>query len=149
MTYLPLAKKLVTTDINHDDFMKSFEYPFSYLPEHTKQEDRYNYNRICLTLFNNKMKSERINMSNVVLPRDITRVYWFSEGVKDEKPWQFIGRIMCNDKEKYIYYIGECDYTGFSCQGDMKLYVTSSILRLLKLAVPRDIIRDLSHFYKI
>ena len=33
-------------------------------------------------------------MSNVILPRDITKVYWYREGKNDEESWNMIGKII-------------------------------------------------------
>jgi hypothetical protein len=123
------------------NFNKAFEEPFSFLygGKSYWEEDHYNYSDICITLFNKNMKSEKIDMSNVILPRDITKVYWYREGKNDEESWNMIGKIKIKDKEKYIYYVAWCDYTGFDCQGGMKLYVSKSLSKLLTLAVENDV----------
>jgi len=129
--------------IDKKKFLNEFDEPFSYMKGGKRYDPlflfRYDYNNICMTLFNKNMKSERIDMSNVEFPRDIEKVYWYEKGKNDVKPWRFIGKIKCDDKFKYVYYIGECDYTGFDCQGCMKLYVSKNLRKIMKMAVEKDI----------
>lgn len=98
-------------------------------------------------MFNEKLKSEKIDMNDVVFPQDIMKVYWYQEGINDEQPWYFIGKIKCNNKYKYIFYIGECDYTGFECQGIMKMYISKSFKKIINFAIPWDIFKNYDKRY--
>lgn len=122
--------KLKKNKINMEKFYTAFKFPFYCLPGNDGYDIRYNYSDICIAMFNEKLKSEKIDMNDVVFPRDIMKVYWYQEGINDEQPWYFVGKIKCNNKYKYIFYIGECDYTGFECQGIMKMYISKSFTPL-------------------
>ena len=54
-------------------------------------------------------------------PDNITEYYWISEGENDERPWMTLCRLT---NGVYVFYKGECDYTGFDCQGHMKIYAS-------------------------
>jgi hypothetical protein len=59
----------------------------------------------------------------------------------DVKPWYFIAKTKYKNKYKYVFYEAQCDYTGFDCQGIMKLYVSYSLKRLIKKAISKKIIK--------
>ena len=92
-------------------------------------------------VFNKNMKKEHINIKYFDFPKNILEVYWYEEGENDVRPWQFIGKVRYKNKFKYVYYIADSDYTGFDCQGEMKLYVSKSLNRLLRKAIPSDLIK--------
>ncbi len=118
-------------------FMKDFAYPFSFMKggSYHHATSSYDLNLIALTMFDSNFKSEEIDLSDVEIPRDILKVYWYKAGVNDELPWYFLGKIKYKDTHRYVFYIGECDYTGFDCQGYMKLYISKHFSRILSLAV--------------
>lgn len=62
-------------------------------------------------------------------PDNIAEYYWISEGENDEKPWMAFCKLT---NGVYVFYKGECDYTGFDCQGHMKIYASKdhSVLTL-------------------
>ena len=122
-----------------DKFNKAFEYPFSFLNTGNKDK-RYELKNIIKMMFNKNMKPEKMNINKFYFPKNIIEVFWFEKGIPDEKPWQFIGIAGYKNKKKFVYYIADSDYTGFDCQGDMKLYVSRSLRRLLRKAVPADLI---------
>jgi hypothetical protein len=131
-----------------DKFNKAFEYPFSFLNKNNKhidKEDEYVYKQyelknIIKMMFNKNMKPEKMNINKFYFPKNIIEVFWFEKGIPDEKPWQFIGIAGYKNKKKFVYYIADSYYTGFDCQGNMKLYVSRSLRRLLRKAVPADLI---------
>lgn len=65
-------------------------------------------------------------------PTRISEFLWVHEGENDTDPWLALG-IMENGV--YFFYKGECDYTGFDCQGDMMLYGARSLATLLDSAM--------------
>lgn len=124
-------------------FYKAFTYPISFLNKEDKNYDeRYNLKNIIIMLFNKDMKKETMNISKFDFPKNIIDVFWFEEGINDKKPWQFIGKVRYKNKFKYVYYIANSDYSGFDCQGEMKLYISKSLHRLLRKAVPEDVIKS-------
>ena len=81
-------------------------------------------------------------------PIDIKKVYWYDKGINDKKPWHVICKIRPKCHTFYVYYLAGCDYTGFDCQGYMKMYISKLLKKLLNLAVPSKLfdnpkIRDL------
>lgn len=118
--------------MNLDKFYKAFDYPFGFID----YCGEYKLKDIIHPMFNNKLKKEDININYIKFPKDIVDVYWYKSGINDEEPWEFIGKIKYNDTYRYIYYIGECDYTGFDCQGSMKLYISESLNTILTYGIP-------------
>ncbi len=88
-------------------------------------------------------------MSNVEIPRDIIKVYWYEEGENDVKPWYFIGKIKHKDSFKFVYYVGECDYTGFDCQGYMRLYVSKNLKKIINMSIDYNVIQKIKYDLKI
>jgi hypothetical protein len=52
-------------------------------------------------------------------PSTIQEYSWIHPGENDEEPWMTLCRLT---NDVYVFYKGECDYTGFDCQGAMELY---------------------------
>ena len=76
---------------------------------------------------------ERIDFPNCV-----THYYWIHEGINDEVPWRALFRYVdsrLNNKERYGFYIGECDNSGFDCRGDMRIYVSDNMNTLIQKAL--------------
>jgi hypothetical protein len=68
-------------------------------------------------------------------PDNIAHYYWISPGENDEKPWL---TLCCLDNGIYVFYKGECDYTGFDCQGNMEIYASRDVTILLHYGMTRD-----------
>jgi len=70
-------------------------------------------------------------------PACVTHYYWIHEGANDEDAWRAL--FQYEDKntgtQRYGFYIGECDYTGFDCQGSMDLYVADRYDVLIERAM--------------
>ncbi len=86
---------------------KDLEYPFSYL------KDEYYYQRTPKPIPGH----DSADVGN--FPHNIEHYYWIHEGANDEEPWMTLCRLT---NGAYVFYKGECDYTGFDCQGNMELY---------------------------
>ncbi len=141
-----------------EKFLEDFEEIFYFLnykrdhPIPTSDEHiffYYSYENVFMTLFKRNMKSEKINLDLISLPRDIKKIYWYRKGTNDEIDWNFLCKIKYNEpqygstkkrKFLYIYFVASCDYTGFDCQGTMKGYVSKSLWKLLELAVNPDVL---------
>lgn len=72
-------------------------------------------------------------------PYCINHYFWIYEGKKDELPWRALFKYQDkNGKERYGFYLGECDYTGFDCQGSMRLYVSDRFDTLIEKAFTNE-----------
>lgn len=78
--------------MNIKKFYIAFEYPFGYINNDIDIE-RFNIENFTLTLFDDKLKSERIDLTKINFPKDIQKVYWYDKGINDEKPWQVICKL--------------------------------------------------------
>ena len=116
-----------------EKFFNAFEYPFGFI--NCKGISKYDMEDFSVIMFDNNLKSEDIDVKSIIFPNDIIDVYWYEEGKNDEEPWQFIGKIKYKESHCYVYYIADCDYTGFDCQGAMKLYISEYLSRILNNAV--------------
>jgi hypothetical protein len=134
-----------------NSFKNAFKYPFSFVNnsddcnntlenDDPNCDDRYSLKNIIVMMFNKELKKEKMNIKKFYFPKNIEEVYWFQKGIQDVKPWMFIGKVSYKNKFKYVFYEANADYTGFDCQGDMTLYVSKSLNRLIKKAIPKDII---------
>ncbi len=65
-------------------------------------------------------------------PTQIREFLWVHEGENDSEPWLAVGIL---ENGTYFFYKGECDYTGFDCQGDMQLYGATSLKTLIDEAM--------------
>jgi hypothetical protein len=65
-------------------------------------------------------------------PDNIAHYYWIHPGKNDEEPWLVLCRLTTG---VYVFYKGECDYTGFDCQGNMKLYASRDPAILIEFAM--------------
>ena len=65
-------------------------------------------------------------------PNNVEHYYWIHEGQNDEEPWFTICRLT---NGVYVFYKGECDYTGFDCQGSMELYASKDPAVLIHMAM--------------
>ena len=119
--------------INMESFYNAFSYPFRFINSY---DDDYCTENFTVIMFDEHFKSEDIDVKSIDFPDDIIDVYWYEKGKKDEEPWEFIGKIKCKDKECYVYYVADCDYTGFDCKGDMKMHISEYLSRILNHAIP-------------
>lgn len=139
---------------NLDEFKKDFEEPFSFIRENkndshpTYSDERYELQNISITMFNNDMEPEKINLLNIDLDNGIEKVYMYQkdigpvEGGMLDRSWWFIG--MLNDihddnKKYYVYYEADCDSTGFDCQGVMTLYISEHLDRIIRFGLPEKV----------
>ena len=65
-------------------------------------------------------------------PNNISKYIWGEEGENDFVDWILLCKL---SNGKYAYYTAWCDYTGFDCQGGMKLYISSKLKTLVKMAM--------------
>ena len=73
--------------MNIKKFYKAFEYPFKFIGDYILS---YNIENFTVTLFNNKLQSEKIDLTKINFLKDIKKIYWYVEEINDEKPWQII-----------------------------------------------------------
>ena len=115
---------LVSTPIAEPD-KKAFAYPFSCIS--TGEEDdwceSYDTDDFCKGL----LGEEADDLSCGKFPDNIVEFYWLHEGHNDEDAWECLCKL---DNGNYAYYSAWCDYTGFDCQGGMKLIVSKDLKRL-------------------
>ncbi len=60
-------------------------------------------------------------------PNNIIEFYWIHEGENDEDAWECLCKL---DNGNYAFYTASCDYTGFDCQGGMRLIISKNAERL-------------------
>jgi hypothetical protein len=62
-------------------------------------------------------------------PSNIVEWIWSSPGQNDENPWLLLCKL---NTGAYAFYRAWCDYTGFDCQGGMKLIVSSNLADVIE-----------------
>lgn len=99
--------------------VECLEYPFSFLRNGE-------YPRECKTIPGQPLE----DIGD--FPENIAHYYWVHPGENDEEPWLTLCKLT---NDIYVFYKGECDYTGFDCQGHMELYASKDPNILLKYAM--------------
>ncbi len=103
-------------------------YPFSYIGEESDAatggwgvyENEYDVDKFTDGLID----EEEFDAGD--FPKNIVEYYWIHKGKNDEDAWHLFCKIAAPSGEAYAYYTASCDYTGFCCQGGMKLIVSKS-----------------------
>ena len=113
---------LVSTPIANPD-KAALKYPFSYI---AGSEDKgwcadYDTDDFSEGL----LGEEKCDAGK--FPDNIVEFYWLHEGHNDEDAWQLLCKL---DNGNFAFYCAWCDYTGFDCQGGMKLIVSKDLKRL-------------------
>lgn len=110
--------------------IESLEYPFSFIHTNENDEDEgYDINDMIIP-----MPGEPEEEAGD-FPNNIQKYLWVYEGANDEEPWLALVQL---DNGNYAFYRGECDYTGFDCQGAMELYVSKSLETLVRMAMTNE-----------
>jgi len=68
-------------------------------------------------------------------PSNIREHLWIEEGENDGRPWKALGRL---ENGNYFFYTASCDYTGFDCQGMMRLWVSHTFDNILFHAMTEE-----------
>jgi hypothetical protein len=116
--------ELVSTPIAEPD-KAAFEYPFSCISTGEEESwcESYDTDDFCKGL----LGEEADDLSCGKFPDNIVEFYWLHEGHNDEDAWECLCKL---DNGNFAYYSAWCDYTGFDCQGGMKLIVSKDLKRL-------------------
>lgn len=102
-----------------EEYVESLEYPFSFLR-------------------NGEYPSEISPIPGQpeedigTFPENIQKYLWIHPGENDEEPWLTLCQLT---NGVYVFYKGECDYTGFDCQGNMELYASRDPNILIQFAM--------------
>ncbi len=115
--------------VSVEDHLESLEYPYSFLRNGE-------YDRTVNPIPG--QAEEDIG----TFPDNVTHYYWIHEGENDEEPWLALCRLT---NDVFVFYKGECDYTGFDCQGHMKIYASRDPNILSKYAMTSE---DYSKYMK-
>jgi hypothetical protein len=116
--------ELVSTPIAEPD-KAAFSYPFSCISSGEEESwcPTYDTDDFCEGL----LGEEKDGLSCGKFPDNIVEFYWLHEGHNDEDAWECLCKL---DNGNYAYYTAWCDYTGFDCQGGMKMIVSKDLKRL-------------------
>ena len=95
---------------------KGLQYPFGFIDD---DDDGFNYN--VKDIVKPILIEETPDAGN--FPHNIEEYYWIHEGSNDSEEWGACGIL---ENGVYFFFLAKCDYTGFDCQGEMKLYVSKS-----------------------
>ena len=103
---------------------QALEYPFVYLNE---------YRLMPRPIIGEPYEEKRLED----FPNCISHYYWIHEGRNDVDAWRALFQYKDKNTNEYRYgfYIGECDYTGFDCQGSMDIYVANHYSVLIERAM--------------
>ena len=90
------------------------------------------------------MREEKLDLRSLRFPKGLTRIYWYRGERTDglgERDYEFVGRIKHRKGFRCVYYHAWHDYTGFDCQGSMRLHLSRDLAKLLYYGVPGDVRR--------
>lgn len=114
---------LVRIPISKPD-MAALEYPFSFICGSNDANGWCNVYKIN-DFAEGLVGEEKCDAGK--FPDNIAEYYWVFEGHNDEEAWKLLCKL---DNGNYALYLAWCDYTGFDCQGGMKLIVSKSLDKL-------------------
>jgi hypothetical protein len=114
--------ELVNTPIANPD-KAALKYPFSYIAGSKDEGWCGDYDTADFT--EGLLGEEKCDAGK--FPDNIVEFYWLHEGHNDEDAWQLLCKL---DNGNFAFYCAWCDYTGFDCQGGMKLIVSKDLKRL-------------------
>jgi hypothetical protein len=120
--------ELLTTAIAEPD-LSVMQYPFSFILD-VNDKDEYLKDYNAFDFSEGLLGEEKINPG--CFPNNISKYYWIHQGENDEEPWMLLCKLENKEDNDdiYAFYTAWCDYTGFDCQGGMKLIVSKDIKRL-------------------
>ncbi len=102
-----------------EEYVESLEYPFSFLRSGEYPRD--------VSPIPGQAEEDIGDF-----PENIQEYLWIHPGENDEEPWMCLCRLK---NDVYVFYKGECDYTGFDCQGNMELYAHRDPNMLIQYAM--------------
>ncbi len=100
------------------------DYPFSYIGNPLQN---YSLDEITQTI-----PFCKENLTCGAFPENITEVFYFQNGEHDQEQWYLVAKL---DNGVFAYYCAGCDYTGFDCQGSMRLTLADTLDNLLEYAL--------------
>lgn len=116
---------------NVKEMAKTLEYPFSFITQ--LSQDNYNsgysYEEIHKPIV---VETPEEQADGSGFPHNIKEYFWVQEGENDGDEWIALGQL---ENNAFFYFTGSCDYTGFDCQGDMRLWVSKSFQNILNHAM--------------
>ena len=118
---------IVYTTRTEDECKQIMSYPYCYI--NNEYETRYELENIRRPILAEK-EEDRAEVGD--FPSNIRRHFWVSCGQRDERPWVSCGQL---DNDAYFFYTGSCDYTGFDCQGGMRLWVSKKWENIIDYAM--------------
>jgi len=104
-----------------------YEYPFS-----TIQADSVYLNFRPSSIYTQLIGQPNTGKQIGNFPDNIKTYIWGREGENDEKSWLLLCQL---DNGYYAYLEAWCNYTGFDCQGGMKLYCSKEFHILVEMAM--------------
>lgn len=114
-----------------EKYVKDMEYPYGCIG--AKWLTGYNVDEILVDIC---METEVPEPGD--FPHNIQEHYWIRPGENDGDDWISFGKLT---NGSYFLYTGGCDYTGFDCQGGMKLWVTKDHKMIIDHAMDEKIYR--------
>lgn len=112
-------------------FLSWFFQPFKYINASTRGKNDYSVYKLS-SIFRPLFGQTASLKDAGTFPNNIKYFIWCQKGINDEKPWLLLCRLT---NGKYAYFSASCDYTGFSCQGGMSLYISDTIEVLVDMAM--------------
>jgi hypothetical protein len=105
-----------------------YDYPFSTIKDDSGYLDNFSTFSIYTQLIGQPNTGGKIGN----FPDNIKTYIWGREGENDEQSWLLLCQL---DNGYYAYLEAWCDYTGFDCQGGMKLYCSKELHILVEMAM--------------
>ena len=107
--------------------------PFSYIGEESKGEGEDEgegdggYDHYNPSSFIRGLPTEPPSEIKSFGKESIKEYYWIHQGTPDEDAWHCLGLLKDGH---YFYYTASCDYSGFDCQGSMRMFISKDKKKL-------------------
>lgn len=106
---------------NVSDLKSEMEYPLSNITHNEDPHSDYYYIKDILKPIFVEKPEDKADPEG--FPKNIQQYFWIQPGENDGDAWHALGQLT---NKAFFYYTASCDYTGFDCQGDMRLWVSKS-----------------------
>jgi len=116
--------------------IKWYKYPFSVINGDIINNDYINYSDYKLKNIFTPIPGQKQKLKDLGdFPNNIEEFIWGQKGINDEKSWILLCKL---NNDNFAYFVASCDYTGFECQGGMKVYVSKKLDNLINYAMSNE-----------
>lgn len=120
-----VVRKMNGVEYAAEEYMS---YPYDYIND--EFQENYSLENILRPII---VEPDPPDIGN--FPQNIREHFWVRGGENDGDSWMSCGELK---NGVYFFFSGSCDYTGFDCQGGMKLVASTSWQNIVDHAMTQE-----------